>query len=94
MTYFLSEKNKIVYAADAKKLVEWMRMNDTEYFSDNKEFMEMYSIRKWQFENRLINTVNEEKFIESIMKIGIIKKIKYPVFLYRLFTSLRNNYKR
>lgn len=76
MKYYFPEQRRIIKADNAADLVARMRMLDEEYFADNKEFMEIYSIRKWQFQNILLHSAGEKKFVESLLANGVLRKIQ------------------
>lgn len=76
MKYYFPEQRRIIKAENATDLVAHMRMLDEEYFADNKEFMEIYSIRKWQFQNIQLHSSGEKKFVESLLANGVLRKIQ------------------
>lgn len=76
MKYYFPEQRRIIKAENATDLVAHMRMLDEEYFADNKEFMEIYSIRKWQFQNILLHSAGEKYFVESLLANGVLRKIQ------------------
>ena len=76
MKYYFPEQRRIIKADNATDLVAHMRMLDEEYFADNKEFMEIYSIRKWQFQNILLHSAGEKYFVESLLANGVLRKIQ------------------
>lgn len=81
MKYYFPEQSRVIKAENATEFVERMRMHDEEYFADNKEFMEIYSIRKWQFHNILLHISCEKKFVESLLANGILRKIQFDLIV-------------
>ena len=93
MKYYFPEQRRIIKAENATDLVAHMRMLDEEYFADNKEFMEIYSIRKWQFQNILLHSAGEKKFVESLLANNLLRKSSCTIILKTigLLKKLRNN---
>ncbi len=72
MKYTLVNRKKSTEVTNNKEFVKWMRRNDMQYFPDNNEFMEAYSIRKSTFEKIELRFEDEDVFVEDLKKNNML----------------------
>ncbi|MDO5615469.1 MAG: hypothetical protein Q4G16_04710 [Cruoricaptor ignavus] len=72
MKYTLTNRRKSITVRNNKQFVRWMRKSDLQFFKDNAEFMEAYSLRKKTFENIILRFENEDAFVEDLQKNNLL----------------------
>ncbi|WP_447950810.1 hypothetical protein [Chryseobacterium koreense] len=91
MKYTLTNRKKSISARNNSEFVTWMRKNDMQQWSSNKEFMEGYAHRKSLFEQIVLSPESEDSFVRDLIKNKLLEikkpKAKFLRFLKFSFKS-------
>ena len=76
MKYTLIKRRKSIFARNHSDFVTWMRKNDLQKWSNNKEFIDGYVHRKSLFEKIFLSSESEDSFVSDLIKNKLLEITK------------------
>lgn len=71
----IKSRSRTVSVRNNTALVTWLRKHDSEQLATNEEYMQAYAKRKELFNKDHIRFVNEDVFVEDLVRLGYIALI-------------------